>query len=169
MIALTRQLIVLIEEITHYDKEIQALFRQHRDSSIFRGLPGAGKRLAPKILAEWGDNRDQYKSVNNIQALAGTSPVAFQSGKYVKARRRTSCVKPFRNAIHEFTWCSVRWEPWAREYYCRKRNEGQTHHVAVRSLANNWVRIIFAMWNTRTPYDPKVFREAQTKRYQNRA
>ncbi len=88
MRALTRQLIVLIEEITLYEKDIQTLFRQHKDSRIFRSLPGAGKRLAPKILAEWGDNRNQYASVNSIQALAGTSPVAFQSGKYVKARRR---------------------------------------------------------------------------------
>ena len=167
MRALTRQLIVLIEEITLYEKDIQTLFRQHKDSCIFRSLPGAGKRLAPKILAEWGDNRNQYASVNSIQALAGTSPVAFQSGKYVKARRRTSCVKPFRNAIHEFAWCSVRWEPWAREYYYRKRKEGKTHHVVIRSLANNWVRIIFAMWKTGTTYNSTVFREAQAKHYQN--
>lgn len=73
----------------------------------------------------------------------------------------------FRNAIHEFAWCSVRWEPWAREYYYRKRKEGKTHHVAIRSLANNWVRIIFAMWKTGTTYNPTVFREAQAKHYQN--
>ncbi len=52
MRALTRQLIVLIEEITLYEKEIKTLFKQHTDSRIFQSLPGAGKRLAPKILAE---------------------------------------------------------------------------------------------------------------------
>jgi len=163
---LVKQFIVLIEEIALYDKEILSLFKQHKDYEIFKSLPGAGKRLAPKLLAEWGDERTQYQSVASVQALAGTSPVAFQSGKYNKARRRTSCVKPFRNALHEFAWCSVRWEPWAKEYYYRKRKEGKSHHVAIRSLANNWVRIIFAMWKTEENYEPSVFLHAQKRHSQ---
>lgn len=134
---LIKQLLVLVEELDNYDKAIMQLFKAHDDARIFAGLPGAGKRLAPKLLAEWGDNRALYDSFSSVQALAGTSPVAFQSGKYNKARRRTSCVKPFRNALYEFAWCSVRWEPWAKEYYYRKRKEGKSHHVAIRSLANN--------------------------------
>ena len=166
MTVLVKQLILLVEEITAYDKAIQRLFKNHQDFEIFQSLPGAGKRLAPKLFAEWGDNRNQYGSAASVQALAGTSPVAFQSGKYKKTRRRTSCVKPFRNALHEFAWCSVRWETWAKEYYYRKRNEGKSHHVAIRSLANNWVRIIFAMWKARTPYRSSTFLEAQAKHFQ---
>lgn len=131
--------------------------------------PEAGKRLAPKLLAEWGDNRDLYDSSSSVQALAGTSPVAFQSSKYNKARRRTSCVKPFRNALHEFAWCSVRWEPWAKEYYYRKRKEGKSHHVAIRSLANNWVRIIYVLWKNQEQYNPAIFKAAQVKRFQKTA
>jgi hypothetical protein len=37
-------LIVLIEEIALYDKEILSLFKQHKDCEIFKSLPGAGKR-----------------------------------------------------------------------------------------------------------------------------
>lgn len=164
-LVLIKQLLVLVEELANYDKEILRLFKSHKDASIFEGLPGAGKRLAPKLLAEWGDNRSLYDSSASVQALAGTSPVAFQSGKYSKARRRTSCVKPFRNALHEFAWCSVRWEPWAKEYYYRKRKEGKSHHVAIRSLANNWVRIIFALWKKEDKYDSSIFIKSQTRHF----
>lgn len=168
-LGLIKQLCVLVEELANYDKVIVQLFEQHKDAPIFKGLPGAGKRLAPKLLAEWGDNRSLFTSASGVQALAGTSPVAFQSGKYCKARRRTSCVKPFRNALHEFAWCSVRWEPWAKEYYYRKRKEGKSHHVAIRSLANNWVRIIYAIWKKEEIYDSTIFQQAQKRHFQKTA
>lgn len=40
----------------------------------------------------------------------------------------------------------------------RKRKEGKSHHVAIRSLANNWVRIIYALWKKQEQYDPAIFR-----------
>jgi len=70
------------------------------------------------------------------QALAGTSPVLFQSGTYQKAHRRLGCIKPWRNALHQFAWQSTHQEAWAREYYQRKQAEGKSHTVAVRALAN---------------------------------
>jgi hypothetical protein len=44
-------------------------------------------------------------------------------------------------------WASTRLEPWAKEYSQRKRKEGQSQRMAVRALANVWVRMIFAMWS----------------------
>jgi transposase-like protein len=47
-------------------------------------------------LKNWKKNeRDRYENAAVVQALAGTSPVLFQSGKYRFARQRKSCVKPF--------------------------------------------------------------------------
>ncbi|MFB5678056.1 transposase [Paenibacillus terreus] len=83
-LVLIKQLLVLVEELDNYDKTIMQLFKTLNDAPIFAGLPGADKRLAPKLLAEWGDNRTLYDSSSSVQALAGTSPVAFQSGKYNK-------------------------------------------------------------------------------------
>jgi hypothetical protein len=33
--------------------------------------------------------------------------------------------------------------------------------MALRTLANQWVRIIFALWLKQEPYDPAVFLAAQ--------
>nr|WP_281282734.1 transposase [Thermosediminibacter litoriperuensis] len=98
-----------------------------------------------------------------VQAVAGTSPVLYQSGKYSFAKQRKSCVKPFRNAMHQFAYQKVRWVVWPREYYDKKRSEGKSHHEAIRALANIWVRIILAMWKNFKPYDEAIFLAARTK------
>src|SRR5258706_11579272 len=151
MLALISKLGPLLEQIKQYDTEITRLFLHHPDSVIFGSLPRAGKRLAPRLLAGWGDDRERYLSAASVQALAGTSPVAYQSGNYVKAHRRYACVKPFRNTLYQFAWQTTFQEPWAATYYRRKRQEGKTHSMAVRALGNSWVRIIQAMWRHHRP------------------
>lgn len=161
MLALVAQLLPLIEQIASYDKEMTDLFLTHADDEIFSSLPGAGKRLAPRLLAEWGDDRTRYTGSPSVQALAGTAPVAFQSGNYAKAHKRYACLKPLRNVLHQFAWQSTRQEAWALTYYQRKRAEGKSHSMAVRSLANVWVRIIYAMWFEHTSYETATFEAAQ--------
>jgi transposase len=161
MLALLAQLEPLMQQIADYDKEIERLFLMHADSECFQALPGAGKRLAPRMLAEIGDDRTRYAAATSLQALAGTSPVLFQSGTYSKAHRRLGCIKPLRNVLQQFAWQSTRLEPWARDYYQRKRAEGKSHTVAVRALANVWVRILFAIWMKREPYQRATFEQAR--------
>ncbi len=161
MLVLVGQLLPLIEQIAQYDKEIATLFLTHEDHEIFASLPRAGQRLAPRLLAEIGDDRKRYQDASSLQALGGTSPVLYQSGIYSKAHRRLGCIKPLRNALHQFAWQTTQSEPWARAYYHRKRAEGKSHTVAIRALANVWVRIIFAMWIKRTCYEAMTFEQAQ--------
>src|SRR5579863_1399448 len=161
MLVQVKQLLPLVEEIAAYDKAITDLFLTHADSPIFSSLPRAGKRLAPRLLAEIGDERTRYEDAGSLQELAGTSPVIFQSGTYAKAHRRYACSKPLRNALHQFAWQSTQQEPWARDYYQRKRTEGKSHTEAVRALSNVWVRIIFAMWSKHECYETATFQAAQ--------
>ena len=160
-LALVEQLQVLKKQIKEYDREIRALFRTHSDSVIFASLPRAGNRLAPRLLAEWGDDRERFDFNREVQALSGTSPTPFQSGKYSRPHFRWSCVKDFRYAMQLFAWESTISEPWAREYYDSQRKRGKTHQQAIRALANVWIRIIFAMWKTRQPYNREVFLAAK--------
>ena len=161
MLALVSQLLPLIEQIAQYEKEIKTLFLTHEDHEIFASLPRAGKRLAPRRLSEIGDDRTRYQDESLLQALGGTSPVLFQSGMYSKAHRRLGCIKPLRNALQQFAWQTTQSEAWARQYYQRKRAEGKSHTVAVRALANVWVRIIFAMWLHHQCYETATFEQAQ--------
>jgi transposase len=162
-LGLVEQILVLRKQIQDYDREIYRVFSSHSDSQIFASLNRAGKRLAPRLLAEWGDNRERFSSAKEVQALAGTSPTPYQSGKLSWPHFRWSCVKDFRYVMQLYAWQSTFSEPWALAYYQRKRSQGKKHHEAVRALANVWVRIIFAMWQNRDPYNQDTFVAAQMK------
>ena len=161
MLSLVKQLLVLIEDIASYDEEISTFFLTHPDHELWSSLPRAGQRLAPRLLAEWGDDRARYADANSVQTLAGTAPVPFQSGNYAKAHKRFACLKPLRNHLHQFAWQSTMKEAWARDYYQRKRVEGKTHSMAIRALANVWVRIIYRMWVSHTSYQTATFEAAK--------
>jgi len=161
MLALVKQLLVVIQEMSSYDKQISTLFLTHNDQAIWSSLPGAGKRLAPRRLPEWGEDRSRYADASSVQSLAGTAPVPFQSGNYAKAHKRFACLKPLRNALHQFAWQSTRQEAWALAYYRRKRAEGKTHSMALRALATIWVRIIYRMWVNKTSYQTAIFEAAR--------
>jgi transposase len=161
MLSLVKQLLVVIEEIKSYDEAIRPLFLSHDDAELWSSLPRAGKRLAPRLLAEWGADRSRYADASSVQQLSGTAPVPFESGNYAKAHKRFACCKPLRNALHQFAWQSTRAEAWALDYYRRKRAEGKTHSMALRALANVWVRILYAMWVSKTSYQAATFEAAQ--------
>jgi hypothetical protein len=161
MLSLVKQRLVVIEDIATYDKEISPLFLTPKDQQMWRSLPRAGKRLAPRRLSEWGEDRARYADATSVQSLAGTAPVPFQSGNYAKAHKRFACLKPLRNALYQFAWQSTRELAWALDYYRRKRAEGQSHSMAVRALANIWVRIIYRMWQTKTCYLAATFEVAK--------
>jgi len=163
MQAIVAQIEAVEEQIRQYDEVIGELFQRHSDSTIFQSLPAAGKRLGPRLLAEWGDNRSQYHNYAAVQSLAGTCPVIKASGKYHHVKQRKSCVKAFRRVMHQYAFVTAAHVEWAGEYYARKRAEGKRHHEAVRALANVWVRIIYAIWQKKGVYDGDVFLEAQQK------
>ena len=161
LVTLVKQLLPVVQSIAEYDKAITDLFLTHADSELFSSLPRAGKRLAPRLLAEIGDDRSRYADASSLQALAGTSPVLFQSGSYAKAHRRYACIKPLRNAMQQFAWQSTLSEPWALAYYQRKRQGGKSHTVAVRALANVWIRVIYAIWLKGECYQSATFEAAR--------
>jgi transposase len=161
MLALVAQLRLVMDQVAAFDTAIAQVFATHGDRVMFASLPGVGKRIAPRLLAEWGEDRLRYPTAASVQALAGTSPVISQSGTHRSTRMRTSCSKPLRNVLYQLARESIQREAWAKTYYERKRQEGKTFTMAVRALANQWVRILFAVWKKREVYDPQVFALAQ--------
>src|SRR5260370_34881864 len=99
-----------------YVRAIGRLFRQHEDSSIFASLPGAGCRLAPRLLAEWGDERERYTGAAGVQALAGPAPVVVQGGQYRRVHQGTGGVTPCGGRLYQFAREDVRFEGWGRVY-----------------------------------------------------
>ena len=161
MVSLVKQLAVVIEDLANDEKEMETLFLTHHDHERWSSLPRAGKRLARRLRAEWGDDRPRYADAGSVQELAGTAPVPYQSGNYARAHKRFACVKPWRNDLYQFAWPSTLSEPWAASSYPRKLAEGKTHSRALRALANLWVRMMYRMWQSKACDQAESFAAAR--------
>ena len=72
-LSLVKVLFALENQLSEYRKRIEELFESHPDHDLFRSLPGAGPKLAPRLLGEIGDDRERFDGdVQNLQCLAGT-------------------------------------------------------------------------------------------------
>jgi transposase len=152
-VSLARLLNALQEQLDHYRQQIEALFRQHPDSGLFGSLPGAARTLAPRLLGEIGGEPRRFEDTQNLQCVAGTAPVSYQSGQIHKVRVRYQCNKVLRHTVHLWAACSLRVCPWAGVYYKQKRAEGKSHACALRCLGQRLLKILWRMLETRRPYD----------------
>lgn len=84
------------------DAELEDLFSQHPDRSIFASLPGAGEWLAPALLSKFGDDRKRFPTAQSVQAQAGTCPVTKESNKRRIVVFRRSCDRQFRHIAQQW-------------------------------------------------------------------
>jgi transposase len=165
---LAQQLKSLLPYIARYEKQIAELFNAHPDSFLFRDLPGAGPALGPRLLTAFGTDRERFEHSRELSCLSGTAPVRKASGKktgkHANVHFRHACPKFLRQSFHEFSACSIRYCSWAKACYQSQRDHGKGHHAAVRAIAFKWIRILFACWKNRVPYDPNRYLDALQSR-----
>lgn len=153
----------LDQQLALYRTQIETLFRNHPDHDLFGSLPGAKKVLAPRLLAAIGGDPDRYGAHEVLQAIAGTAPVAYQSGKLKKVHVRWACDKFLRHTVHLWADCFGRASAWGQAYYEQKRKDGMTHACALRCLGQRLLKILFRMIADKTPYDPELHARNQQK------
>ena len=136
--------------------EIRGLLAEHPDGEIFRSLFRDPKAVitAAELLAEIGDRRERHRASSSLEAIAGQSPVAVESGKKKVARFRWACNKRLRDAVCVLADSSRKHNPWARKIYEDARARGHDHPHAIRILGRAWVRVLWRMWQDHEPYDP---------------
>ena len=152
-LARARMLQTLQNQLDAYRAEIAKLFAQHPDHDLFGSLPGAGPKIAPRLLGEIGSDRTRFADPTGLQCLAGTAPVSYQSGQIHKVHLRRHCSKPLRHAVHLWANLSRQSSPWAAVYYAQLRARGKSHACALRCLGQRWLKILWKMWQSSTAYD----------------
>lgn len=158
MLAKVENIQMLRIQIQNYQDKIDELFEKHPDSNIFKSLPGAGEKTAPRLLVEFGDNRERYSDADSVQCEAGTSPVTRKSGNAVtNVCIRRACRKTFRNTMHQFSYCSLKQNSWAKVTYDQQRAKKATHASALRVVGDKWIKIIYQLWKKGIPYDENIF------------
>jgi transposase len=153
----------LQRQIDAYRHQINQAFAQHPDHDVFGSLPGAGEKLAPRLLGELGSVREVFPDPDALCCQAGVSPVSFQSGKLDKARVRWACDVVLRHTVHLWADCSRKKSLWAQTYYARKREQGHDHATALRCLGKRWLKILWRLWQDRQRYQEDIHQQDQRK------
>ena len=152
----------LDRQLEKYRDRINETFAQHPDGALFGSLPGTGEKLAPRLLAELGDDRRVFQKAESLQCYAGTAPLTVQSGRRSRQKMRHACNDTLRGTIHLWANLSRARCAWAQTYYEAHRAKGQSHAVALRCLGQRWLKILWKMWQTRTTYDEGLHTKNQT-------
>jgi hypothetical protein len=155
--AAAQALLAVITELarqTHMlDGEVQAGFGRHPDVEIYRSQPGLGQILGARVLAEFGDDPDRYPDARARKNYSGMAPVTRTSGKSRAVLARHARNRRLADALYQQAFAALNTSPGARAYYDTHRARGNTHHQALRALANRLVGILHGCLRHHTPYD----------------
>jgi len=146
----------LVEQIGTLTRRIEHFVESLPDGQIIMSFPRAGRVCAAQILAELGDVRERFPSVERLASEAGAVPVTHASGKSRSVVFRWACNHRLRQAVMCFADNSRHASAWAHNIYAAARARGCDHPHAIRILARAWLRVIWRAWVDRQPYSAEL-------------
>ena len=158
--ASVRALVAVIAELVAQTAQLEATlvagFEKHPDAEVIRSLPGLGMILGARVLGEFGDDPDRYADTKSRKNYAGTSPITKASGKHRVVLARYARNRRLADATYQWAFCSISASPGARAFYDQRRAAGDTHHRALRALANRLVGILHGCVRHGTLYEEHI-------------
>jgi transposase len=140
-------------QIVRLEAELADRFEQHPDAKVIRSLPGLGMVLGARVLGEFGDDPNRYADAKSRKNYAGTSPITRASGTRRVVLARYARNRRLADACYFWAFAALSASPGARAFYDGRRSAGDTHHRALRALANRLVGILHGCLRHGTPYD----------------
>ena len=155
--AAARALVAVIGELTAQiavlEDQLVDHFDQHPDAQVIRSLPGLGMILGARVLAEFGDDPNRYVDAKSRKNYAGTSPITRASGTRQVVLARYARNRRLADACYLWAFAALSSSPGARAFYDHRRAAGDTHHRALRALANRLVGILHGCLRHHSTYD----------------
>lgn len=143
----------LLDTIGSLDRSIRSALAAHPKADVLSGLPRVGRINLAQVIAEVGPILDRAATVEQACAEAGAAPVTRSSGKGRSVTFRWAANTQARDALGIFADNSRHASPWAARLYADARARGKRHPAAIRILMRAWLRVIWACWQSDSPYD----------------
>jgi hypothetical protein len=155
--ATTRATVNIVVELTHQisavETELAQHFRTHPDAEIYLSQPGIGVILGARVLGEFGDDPNRFTDAKCRKNYAGTSPLTVASGRKHAVMARHVRNPRLYDSLDRWAFATLKCSPGARTFYDQRRTAGDTHHQALRALANRLVGILHGCLRHRTLYN----------------
>ena len=139
-------------QIAALEKELATSFETHPDAEIYLSLPGLGRVLGARAMAEFGDDRTRFAHPKARKNYAGTAPITKASGTRQVVLARVARNRRLADACYQWAFSSLATSKGARHRYDSLRARGQTHHQALRALGNRLVGILHGCLVKRQAY-----------------
>ena len=142
-------LILTIKTTTTIITEMDKLARELPEYDVISEMPGCGKKLTSRVIAEIGDVR-RFKNAGSIIAYAGLDAPPYQSGQFEATNRHISKRgnKYLRKAGYEVMKSiksSCRSDNDLKSYIIKKENEGKLKKVAKIAGLNKFLRMYYGI------------------------
>jgi hypothetical protein len=142
----------LSRQIAALETELAASFETHPDAKIYLSLPGLGRVLGARAMAEFGDDRTRFAHPKARKNYAGTAPITKASGTRKVVLARVARNRRLADACYQWAFAALTRSEGARRRYDSLRARGQTHHQALRGLGNRPVGILHGCLANRDTY-----------------
>jgi transposase len=143
-------------QVDRLEADLADRFEQHPDAKVIRSLPGLGMVLGARVLGEFGDDPNRYADAKSRKNYAGTSPITKASGSRKVVLARYARNRRLADACYLWAFAALTASPGARQFYDRRRAAGDTHHRALRALANRLVGILHGCLRHGVLYDEET-------------
>ena len=108
---------LLNQQLADYDDAIALAVGRHPDAAMFASFPGVGPIGTAVLLAEIGEDRAHYPTLEVLLAEAGLAPVTRASGRSCRVRFRYAANRNLREACTWWAYNSLKESTWASEVY----------------------------------------------------
>ena len=148
-ISCVEALIITIKASHTIITEMDKLASNLPEYDVISEIPGCGRKLTARVIAEIGDVR-RFKNAGSIIAYAGLDAPPYQSGQFQATNRHISKRgnKYLRRTGYEIMKSiksNVRNENELREYIIKKENEGKLKKVAKIAGLNKFLRMYYGI------------------------
>ena len=141
------ELILAIKSSKKIITEMDKLARELPEYEEINKIPGVGKKLTSRVMAEIGDVR-RFKNAGSLIAYAGLDAPPYQSGQFEATNRHISKRgnKYLRKTGYEIMKAiksSCKSDNTLKAYIIKKENEGKLKKVAKIAGLNKFLRIYY--------------------------
>lgn len=148
-ISCTDALILTIKTTTAIITEMDKLARELPEYEVINEIPGCGKKLTSRVIAEIGDVR-RFKNAGSIIAYAGLDAPPYQSGQFEATNRHISkrgnkYLRKTGYEVMKSIKSSCRLDDDLKSYIIKKEKEGKLKKVAKIAGLNKFLRMYYGI------------------------
>ncbi|MEI3356909.1 MAG: IS110 family transposase [Clostridia bacterium] len=146
-ISCVEALIITIKTSNTIIAEMAKLASKLPEYNVISEIPGCGKKLTARVIAEIGDIR-RFKNAGSIIAYAGLDAPPYQSGQFEATNRHISkrgnkYLRKTGYEIMKSVKSNVNSDNELRTYIVKKENEGKLKKVAKIAGLNKFLRMYY--------------------------